>query len=709
MKGKARPAGHRPSGPDVASPGFRCHNGVMIRHALRSGLAAALLLAALTLAVFWPVTRHAFLTYDDDAYLTANPQVRDGLSWSGVRWALTATHAANWHPLTWMSHMADVTLFGMRPGLHHLMGLLLHAAAAVLLFLALRGMSGSQGASAFTAALFAVHPLHVESVAWAAERKDVLSGLLWMLTLLGYLRYVRKPALARGLLVAGMYALLLMAKPMGVTLPFLLLLLDRWPLGRWGRWGSGAGPGNGAGRGSLPALVLEKLPLFILAGASAAVTYVVQARGGALGPPGFIPLGPRLANALVSGAWYLAKTFWPTRLSFFYPHPGALIAPYPVALGGVVLAGVTLLVLLQGRRRPFLSTGWFWYLGTLVPVSGLVQAGPQARADRYTYLPLVGIFLLIAWGIPSLLGGRRRALAAVAVAGVLAVGLLGAASRVQAGYWRDSETLFRRALAVTADNWLAHNALGAVLAADNRLDEAREHFREAVRLAPQFWKSHYNYGLALAAAGRYDEAVVQYQEVLRFQHGSAEVHRALGQALEQQGKLPGALEYYLAGLQTAPADAGLLYAAGWALHRLGRLIEAETYLRAAVARRPDYPEALNSLGITLVGLGRPGEAKTLTLEALRLKPDLAEARVSLGNLLLAEGKAGEAAERYREAIRLNPRLATAHNNLGVVLLRSGETASALLEYRAALDLDPGYAEARDNLDNLLARLGGRRP
>jgi protein O-mannosyl-transferase len=537
----------------------------------------ALALVMLTAAVFEPVRQFDFVQFDDPAYVTENAHVLQGLSIDGIAWAFTTDTAANWHPVTWLSHMLDVQLFGVAPGPLHVTSVVLHAANVLLLFGLLVRLTGARWPSALVAALFAVHPLHVESVAWVAERKDVLSTLFLMLTLWAYAAYARAPGPTRDATAAGAspagrgyylltiacFALGLMAKPMLVTLPFVLLLLDIWPLARLGparsdtpgvqvsarpsdRVKAGAArasaamrrsknrrttprpPGPLARARSAWPLVREKLPLFAMAAASAVVTFVVQQRGGAVTGLEADPFALRLQNALVSVVAYLRDMLWPAGLSVFYSFPAA-VPGWQVIGALAVLCGMSWLVSRQRRTRPWLLVGWLWYLGTLVPVAGLVRVGLQARADRYTYVPLIGIFIMIAWSAAELVKRRPALRTVVSVAAVGVV--LGCAwtARAQTGYWRNSVTLWTRATMVTmgVDEYDAHMALGQTLASQGRLDEARGHFAAAARLRPQSDTARCNLGVVLARSGRIDEAKRELDEALRLNPGNGLARRAL--------------------------------------------------------------------------------------------------------------------------------------------------------------------------------------
>jgi protein O-mannosyl-transferase len=459
----------------------------------RAAIGAAL--ALVTLAVYAPVRHYGWVDYDDDVYVYANPSITLGLGPAGVAWAFTTFHGANWFPLTWLSWMLDVQLFGLAPGPLHVVNALLHATAAALLFVALARMSGAPGRSAFAAAVFALHPLHVESVAWIAARKDVLSGLFFALALGAHERRARLgPGRGRSALLALFLALGLMAKPTLVVLPFLLLLLDFWPLGRLGDEPGRIDPAR------LSAAVREKGLLFGLAAASAVITYVAQRAGGAVAGTDLLPFGPRLENALVALARYLGKAFWPADLAVLYPHPGTSLPLWQPASAAGLLVAVTAAVVVARRRAPYLATGWLWFTGALVPVLGLVQVGSQAMADRYTYLPLVGLAIAVAWGAWDLLGRGRRRRAALAVLAGAAIAAQAACTRVQLRYWRDGVTLFEHALAVTDENHVAHAQLGAALLARGREGEAIAHWKEAVRIAPGYLEAANNLAWQLATS-----------------------------------------------------------------------------------------------------------------------------------------------------------------------------------------------------------------
>jgi tetratricopeptide (TPR) repeat protein len=660
-------------------------------------------LVAINVIVYAPVRHHDFVALDDTEYVTENRQVTGGLTWPAVAWAFTTDRVANWHPLTWLSHMLDVQLFGVNAGPHHVTNLALHVLNTLLLFVVLRRMTGHLGRSAFVAALFAVHPLHVESVAWIAERKDVLSTLFWMLTLWAYVEYVRKPRWHRYALVLVFFALGLMAKSMLVTLPFVLLLLDVWPLGRL-QIGRRDGEGGGRKAAAWLPVVREKLPLIALAAASSVVTLAVQQHGGAVGALATFPLGRRVANALVAYVSYLGKTIWPGDLSVFYRYPDS-VPLWPAAAALAVLIGISVSVARLGRRRPCLAVGWLWYLGTLVPVIGLVQVGRQAMADRYTYVPLVGVFMIAAWGVPDLLArwpARRRVLPAVAS---IVIVLCAATARAQVRHWEDSLALWRHALEVDPANYYAHTGLGLLAADRGRTSEAMEHFSEAIRIAPDYAQAHDDLGLMLMKQGRMDEAIARYTVALQMDPALAEAHNNLGAALAARSRRAEALTHYAEAVRLVPDDGTFRNNMGQALANQGRIEEAMAQFNEALRLRPDLAIAHDNLGLALVSRGRIDEAIAHYTDALRLNPGSAGTHNNLGIALSAHGKLDEAIAQYAEALRLGPDRADAHNNLGFTLAAQGRVAEAIPHFLEAIRLQPDFEMAHQFLGVALAGTG----
>jgi tetratricopeptide (TPR) repeat protein len=544
-------------------------------------MAVCAALVALTLLTYSGVLSNGFVNYDDGVYVAANPHVQNGLRGDAPAWAFTATANSNWHPVTWLSHMLDVQLFGLDASKHHATSLLLHAANVLLLFLLLVRMTGALWRPAFAAALFAVHPLGVESVAWIAERKNVLSTLFWLLTTLAWLRWLERKTVSRYALVVSLFALGLMAKPMLVTLPFTLMLFDYWPLKRT------------SGR----PLVGEKIPLFAMAAVSSVVTVAVQHGGGALKTLERFSLSQRVANAVLAYVGYLGKTVWPASLAVFYPYPRIGLMSIGVAAAAVLLAAVTGFAISRASKRPYLAVSWLWYLGTLVPVIGIVQAGEQSMADRYTYVPLIGIFVALSWGLGELKSLSRPAAIAIKAGAACSIAVLLILTRAQAATWSGSESLFRHALAVTADNWTAHNNLGGLYVEQGRTAEAVAEFEETIRIRPGFAEGHYNLALALGKTGRSPESIEHYDEALRLKPDYQEAR----------------------------------YNFGNALMRAGRLTEAIDEYEKALALKADDANAHNNLAIALGRTGRRPEAIEHYREALRLNPNLDAARENLKN------------------------------------------------------------------------------
>ena len=564
-------------------------------------------LVILTAAVFWPVRQQQFVNFDDDIYVTDNPHVANGFSLENVRWAFTATRGTHWWPLTWLSHMLDCQIFGLNAGAQKLVNVAFHIASTLLLFLFLQRTTRATGPSVFVAAVFALHPLRVESVAWVAERKDVLSMFFWMLTLYCYSYYVERPGWKRYVWVVISFALGLMSKPMIVTLPFVLLLLDYWPLRRTTKWSR---------------LVLEKLPLIALTLAASIATYAVARNAQALVSTESIPWGNRVVNALISYARYLGKCVWQTKLAVFYPY-STRWSLWQI-LGAVgVLGGVSAFAVAQIKRRPYVPVGWFWYLVTLLPVIGLVQVGWQSMADRFTYIPLVGIFIGVAWTLDDALGHRARMRLVTTTLAVTVIAACAIATRLQIQYWQDSVTLFRRATAVTAENSIA--------------------------LA--------NLGVALCNQGQVDEGIADLTKALQYSPRYAYAHNHLGQIDFSLGRTNEALEHLRTAVELAPNDASGHNNLGIALAKTGNNQAATAEFNQAIRLRPDYALAYGNLGGVLVDAGRFAEALSPLREAVRLKPDFAAAHFYLGEAMAQQGQVPEARNELEIAVKLDPHLA----------------------------------------------------
>ena len=624
-----------------------------------------MVLIVTTFAVYWPVRNHEFINFDDNVYLTSNPIVKRGLTFKNITWALAARHASNWHPLTWISHMLDVELYGLDPGRHHMTSVLFHILSALMLFILLKRMTGSVWRSGFVAALFALHPLQVESVAWVAQRKTVLSTFLGMLTLWSYVRYVEEPGGPRYLATLLFFMLGLLSKPMLVTLPFVMLLLDYWPLDRF-RPGIMKNRNNARQWGIKTWLFLEKTPFFVLAAASSTVTYLVQREGGAVSSLDMISLKLRVSNTLVSYIAYIIKMFWPQRLAVFYPYPSN-IPMWKVVGASMLLAVISLGVIVSMKRRPYLLVGWLWYIGTLVPVIGLVQVGAQALADRYAYVTLIGLFIMIAWGVPVFWGKINLPRIGLHLIAAISLLLLLTGSWLQNRYWRNSIELFSHTLTMTSNNFVAHNDLGSALAQKGKTTEAITQFSEALRIKPRYAKAHNNLGSALEKQGRIKEAIEHYLKALQIRPEYAKAYHNLGNAYVKQGRTQEAIKHYLKALRIKPALSKTHINLGNALNRQGRTEEA--------------------IGHYLV--------------ALRIRPDSAKAHNNLGNALVELGRIEEAIKHYLEALRIRPGLVTAHKNLGVALFRNGNIEGAIDHYQRALRIRPGDTVIKNNLNQLL--------
>jgi tetratricopeptide (TPR) repeat protein len=605
-------------------------------------LGVCALLALAVLAVFGQTLGYGFLNFDDGAYVHENPLVSAGLTRAGVAAAFGGAQTFTWHPLTTLSHMLDCELFGLAPWGHHLTSILLHAATAVGLFLVLRRLTGAAAPGFFAALFFAIHPQRVESVAWISERKDVLSGFFFVLTLGAYERYARAHVsgarfpLGRYLLVLAGSALALASKPMVVTLPFVLLLLDWWPLCRL--------------QGALGRRSLEKLPLLALSALVSAVTLATQA--GAMTPEETLPLGARLENAVVAYAVYLRQLVYPVGLALVYPHPRAGLAAGTVLLSVLVLALVTAAAIALRRRQPFLLFGWLWFLGMLIPVIGLVQVGIQSHADRYTYLPHVGLYVLLCWGVASYWPERRLARGWALVPGAVAAGACLFLARAQVAHWRSSEELWRHTLACTSENSVAHAQLGVALQDAGRVDEAVEHYRRALAIQPDYATPRYNLGNVLAARGDLDGAIEQYRLAIAARADYGKAHTNLGAALAARGRTDEAIACFRRALELEPASSPARNGLGQALARRGELDGAIAVYREALRLDPRDAEAHGNLGIALGTRGQLEEALAELETALALEPDSPTRQGNLGLALELQGQRPRALEHYQRALAL---------------------------------------------------------
>ena len=510
-----------------------------------------LALTLATAAVFHQVCTYDFVNYDDPLYVYQNPNIQAGITLKTVKWAFTTGRALHWCPLTWLSHMRDWQTFGKNPAGHHLTNLVFHIANTLLLFIVLKQMTSALWPSAFVAALFALHPLHVESVAWVSDRKDVLSTFFWLLTMWAYVRFAGRPKITDYLLVVVFLALGLMAKPMLVTLPFVLLLLDYWPLNRFSPTISLKRGGAGT-KYSLSYLLIEKIPLFVLVLASCIATFIVQKKLGPISTGEDYTFFIRLANALISYTQYIVKMIWPARLAVSYPHPGQNVSFFYAAASAALLLTVTILILRFAKNHRYLFTGWFWYLGTLVPVIGFVQVSRHAMADRYSYITLTGLFIIVAWGLPELLTKWRYRKIVLWAASLIVLFVLAITAHLQQRYWKDSMTLFQHALNVTSNNHIAYTHIADILLEQGKFDEAISLYNKALQSAPSFIDLRFNLGIALAKSGKLAEAAQEYEKILLIQPQNAFAHNNLGLVFSRQGKFDQAIEHFNQALQIAP-------------------------------------------------------------------------------------------------------------------------------------------------------------
>ncbi len=623
-------------------------------------------LALATLIVFQQVRLNGFVNYDDGIYVTENPNVKSGITAKSVLWAFGAPHMGHWHPLTWLSHMLDCQLFGLNPAGHHITSLLFHIANTLLLFWVLKEMTGAVWPSAFVAAVFALHPIHVESVAWVAERKDVLSGLFWLLTLAAYIKYAQRPGILRYLLVFICLSLGLMAKSMLMTLPFVLLLLDFWPLNRIRSSPlSRTKPSNQTESqrvnfqsSSLRHLILEKLPLFILVLAFCAMAFIAQRTAGAVVQMETSSLGLRIDNAIVSYIRYILKMLYPARLAVLYPFLGDRMPRWQPPVSLLLLVLISALILYTARRRRrYLITGWFWYLGTLAPVIGLVQTGSQAIADRYTYLPSIGFFIIVAWAVPEFLAKWRYRKIVLTASMLLVLLVLSVCTVFQVRHWRNSITLFEHTAKVTKDNHIAYDNLGCALAQQDRLDEAVENFTKALRIKHDFGGAHNNFGCALLQQGKLTAAVTHFEEALRINPNLPGAHKNLADTLFQQSSFAKAVTHYKKALQIKPDFASVHAKLAYALEAMGRFDQAVKYYTRALQTEPDRPDILNNLAWLLAThknaqFHNPQQAVRLAERACQLTkfedPNLLDTLAAAYEAAGDSAKATQTAERAKQ-------------------------------------------------------------
>ena len=649
---------------------------------IRYDILICLFLVIAILVVYWQVRNHTFVNFDDGSYILNNPHIRDGLNLEGIAWAFSFPGFDYWHPLTWLSHMLDCHLYGLKAGMHHQINVIFHILNSILLFLVFKKMTGAIWRSAFVAGLFALHPMNVESVAWLAERKNVLSTFFWLLTMLTYIHYSKKPSVLRYLVILFIYTLGLMSKPMLVTLPFVLFLLDYWPLCRINLAHSGSNnqktpKSNNTDfqRSFTLHLVLEKIPLIILSMVSIFLSSLAVQRLGIVISTASVPMKLRIKNTLVSYVSYIIKMIWPHNLAVYYPYPQTL--PLWQVTGAVLLlVCISFLVFREVKSKPYLAVGWLWYIGTLLPVIGLVQAGLwPAIANRFAYVPFIGLFFIIAWGVPDLVVRWHYREIKLATIAVSLFAVLMATSSLQVGYWKNSITLFKHALDVTYNNHIAHHKLGEALNLQNKTVAAAKQYSEALRIKPDLFATHLNLGIILRDEGKLNEALDHFSRALHLKPNRAEAYYELGITLEKQGSFDAAIRHYLEVLQI----------------------------------KPGYAKAHNNLGIILSRQKKDKEAIFHLYEAIRIDSDYADAYCNLGIIYANQRNIETAILHYKKALYLNPNIAQALYNLSWILascederFRNGEEAVKLAEklcklarYNQPLALDAlaaAYAE-----------------
>jgi tetratricopeptide (TPR) repeat protein len=669
-------------------------DGIVSTGVRRQNIAVCVALVLLVAAVFGQTARFGFVNYDDPDYVSANPVVEKGLTLQGVVWAFSYGRIGHWHPLTWLTHMADDQVYGPWAGGHHLTNVALHAIAVVLLFLVLRDMTGKLWRSAFVAVVFAIHPLRAESVAWVAERKDVLSGAFFMLTLWAYVHYTRRPSRRRYVGMAVLYGLGLLSKNTLVTLPFVLLLLDYWPLKRISDFRFPIS--------DLKRLLIEKIPLFLLSAGSCVATFLV---------PEKIPSGHqltvwlRIANALTSYVTYMRQMVFPVGLASPYPYPPDDVLVREAAMAFVVLAVISAGVLVSWKKHPYLLVGWLWYLGMLVPAIGIVQISYYAHADRYTYLPEIGLALAGTWAVAEWNAAWKFRRAVLGGGMAVVTGGLIYSGWIQTSHWKTSESLWIHTLACTLDNYIAHNNLGQALFQTGKVDEATAHYQQALQINPNYAEAHNNLGNALFQKRKVDEAIAHYQKALQINPDYFEAHNNLGNTLLQKGSVEEAIAHYQKALQINPDFAEAHNNLGPALIKKGRMAEAMVQFQKALQINPGYADAHDNLGNALLQMGKVDEAIVQFQQVLQIKPDSAEACNNLGSALMQKGQIDEAMVQFQQALQINPGYAEAHNNLGYVLLHKGIIDEAITHFQKALAINPDLAEAHRNLGDALAQIG----
>jgi tetratricopeptide (TPR) repeat protein len=665
---------------------------------------AALILS--TLLVFLQVRNFDFTGYDDNSYIYENPHVLKGITADSIIWAFTTSHTGYWHPLTWLSLMLDCQIFGAKPGPIHLVNVAFHIINTLLLFAIFSRMTARIWPSAFVAAAFALHPMHVESVAWIAERKDVLSTLFFLLTLFAYVNYVRRRGLFRYLLTLLLFVFGILAKPMIVILPFVLLLLDYWPLNRFTAEHAETAEKNNKINSACSAvsavrlpvwLIVEKIPFFVFAAVLGVITFLAQRNVGTVASIDILPLQDRLSNVFLSYARYIGKFFVPQNLAVFYPSDIHIIKPWQVAMCILLFIAITILVILFGRSRRYLPVGWFWFVGTLVPVIGLVQVGAQAYADRYTYIPYIGLFIMIGWGLPDFLSKWPQRKIILGPAMIIVLATLGILAHQQVGFWKNSITLFSRAIEVTQNNVVAYDELGNAYVRLGRYQDAIESYKRSIKIKPDYAESHYNLGVSYLKIGKYQDALESCRQAVKIKPDYAEAYNGLGTVYLNIGRFQDALESYRQAVKVKPDYTEAHYNLGVVCDKLGRWQDSIEAYKQAIKIKSDFAGAYNNLGVAYLNIGSFQEALESCRQAINIEPDFAEAYNNLGNACLRLGRYQEAIETYQRVLKIKPDYTQAHYNLGVAYGGIGNSREEIESYKRAIRIKPDFADAHYNL------------
>ena len=669
----------------------------------------ALCLAAAIILVYGKTGNFDFAGYDDELYVTQNQYVQKGISLEGVKWAFTTFHSANWHPLTWLSHMVDCDLYGLNPSGHHWTNVEFHIANTILLFFIFFRITGTIWRSAFAAALFALHPLHAESVAWVAERKDVLSAFFALLSIVAYYGYIKKSSLGYYLLAIVLLSLSLMAKPMMVTLPFVLLLLDFWPLKRFQLQGDVYLNPEKSKKGTINRnyrIILEKIPFLFPVAISCIITFFAQKSQGAVKALWALPMKYRIENAIVSYVKYVLKAIWPHKLAVFYPHPGNTLPSWQIAGGAFLIVAACYGAIRMAKEYPYILVGLFWYLGTLVPVIGLVQVGNQGMADRYTYIPLIGIFIILSWGVPDLFNRSRIQKILLGISAGITLVALSWNTFSQLNFWKNDVTLFEHAISVTDNNYQAENNLGTAYSRID-LDKAMFHYKAALKINPGYATTLYNLGTIFEKKGRKDDAIRYYLKALKEKPGYFDALNNIGVVFYHQGRYDKAVSYFKRALKTQPDKAGARMNLANILFLQSKPDDAVSQYQRILQTDSENADVHYNLACVLYSQNKINEAVHHYHEALRIDPEYAKAYYNLGNILLRQGKIKEAVLHYAKAIEFKPDYVEAYNHIGVILLKQGKFRKAGVFFSRALQIEPGFSEARAYLDIVKMRYSSK--